>query len=452
MGQPGSPVPPAPAAQRPSRRRLWITLGVLGGVVYIALQALSGAALFYLSNPLPTQNKAPAAPSGWHIATPPVQATYYSYAVSLDTPGLILACGVTHSTSLTSFGKWNAQLWRTDDGGGNWRALQAPFLKGNNECEITAISGRQTTFFAYGQRLASSASTTIWVTHDSGATWTQAFMAQTDYPYYKSMRELSSSVLRDGVLYGLHGDYAHEMFSSSTDDGATWTPIARTSTSDTPDGEIESLIADYAQPHAWYAVVRSATSPLALEHSADEGKTWTVVKQFPEGVGAAPTDLAIASVQPNPICAYNYLYDSSATGALAVGDTTMFSSADGGKTWRQAQLPVRDGDVSGSVRAGPDGCYLAFEENAKGGAFGTTHNVSIWRLASDSSSPEHVAYLKNYSLGFSRDAGVSYVAAANGMEARLIVTATRQPRSWLDFFGGNARNLTTTQLLWTPAT
>jgi hypothetical protein len=144
---------------------LWITLGVLGGLVYVALQALSGAALFYLSNPSLTQNKAPAAPAGWHIVTPPVQATSYSYAVSLETPGLILACSVTLSTSLTSFGKWNAQLWRTDDGGAYWRLLPAPFLKGNDECQITAISGSRTTFFAFGQRLASSAPTSIWVTH-----------------------------------------------------------------------------------------------------------------------------------------------------------------------------------------------------------------------------------------------------------------------------------------------
>jgi hypothetical protein len=447
MAQPVSPVPSAPATQRPNRRRLWITLAILGGSLYVALQALSGVALFYLSNPALTQNKAPAAPSGWHIATPPGQATSYSYAVSVDTPGLILACGVSLSTSVTSFGKWNTQLWRTDDGGAHWRALQAPFLKGNNDCGITAITGGQNVFFAYGRRIASGASTTIWVTHDSGETWTQAFTAQADYSYYKSMRELSASVLRDGVLYGLHGEYAHEVFSSSIDDGATWTPIARASASNVPDSEIESLIADYAQPHAWYALV----GPFTLEHSADDGKTWTVVTQFPVGVGTAPTDLATTSLQPNEICAYNYLYDDSATGALLAGDTTMYSSVDGGKIWRQAQLPVRDGDVSGSVRAGPDGCYLAFEENAKGGAFGTTYNLSIWRLAPDSPSPERVEYLKDYSLGFSREAGVNYVAAANGAEARLVVAARRQPRSWLDFFGGNARNLTTDQLLWTPA-
>jgi hypothetical protein len=268
------PIPPAQTTQRPNRRRLRIMLGVLGGIVYVALQALSGAALFYLSNPALFQSKAPVAPSGWHIATPPGQATNSSYAVSLDTPGLILACGVTLSTSLTSFGKWSAQLWRTGDGGAHWRTLQTSFLKGKNECEITAISGSQTTFFAYGQQLASSVATSIWVTHDSGETWTRTFTAQADYPYYKSMRELSASV--QVMAYSM----------------------------------------------ACMATMLTRCS--------------------------------------RPCC---------------------------------GRILDRD------------------------------HN-----------------------------AGVSYVAAASGMEARLVVAATRQPRSWLDFFGGNARNLTTSQLLWTPAT
>jgi hypothetical protein len=77
------PIPRAQTTQRPNRRRLWIMLGVLGGIVYVALQARSGAALFYPSNPALFQNKAPVAPSGWHIATPPGQATNSSSAVSL---------------------------------------------------------------------------------------------------------------------------------------------------------------------------------------------------------------------------------------------------------------------------------------------------------------------------------------------------------------------------------
>jgi hypothetical protein len=64
-------------------------------------------------------------------------------------------------------------------------------------------------------------------------------------------------------------------------------------------------------------------------------------------------------------------------------------------------------------------------------------------------TPERVAYLKVYGLGYYRDAAVNRVNFANGMHPRLDVPATRQPRSLLDFFGGNARNLTIPQLLWT---
>jgi hypothetical protein len=47
MAQPNGSAPAA--TQRPSRRRLWIALAVLGGVLYVAFQALSGAAALYLS-------------------------------------------------------------------------------------------------------------------------------------------------------------------------------------------------------------------------------------------------------------------------------------------------------------------------------------------------------------------------------------------------------------------
>jgi hypothetical protein len=444
MTQPSGPVPAAQPAQRPNRRRLWITLGVLGGLVYVALQALSGAALFYLSNPSLTQNKTPTAPSGWHIATPPGQATNPSYAVSADAPGLILACGATLSTALSSFGKWNLRLQRSDDGGGHWRILQAPFLKGNDKCAITAISGSPTTFFAYGRQLLNNTPTTFWVTHDSGETWTQAFTTENDYDEYSVMSQLSVSVSRDGFFYSLQGDSYDPTFSSSTDDGATWEPALKTNALDIPGGRIASFAADYSQPHAWYRSVYLSLGGLALEHSNDDGKTWTIIKQFAEGAGAAPTALATTSAQPEQLCAYATYGESNAT---------LFSSADGGVTWNQASLPVGNGSIQGSVRVGPDGCYLAFQDDTKGGPFGSSHDIEIWRLLNSATSPKRQVYLKNYSFDFLPDTpGFTYLPASNGMEARFVISATREPSSWLDFFGGNASNISTLQLLWTLAT
>jgi hypothetical protein len=277
---------------------------------------------------------------------------------------------------------------------------------------------------------------------DSGETWAQAFTTENDYDVCSVMTQLSSSVLRDGVLYSLQGDSYDPAFSSSTDDGATWISLLKGATSDIPGGRIASFAADYSQPRAWYQSVYLSLGGLAIEHSSDDGKTWTIAKQCAEGAGAAPTELATTSVQPKQVCAYATYGESNAT---------LFSSADGGATWGQESLPVGQGSIQGMARLSSDGCYLAFQDDTKGGVFGSSHDIEIWHLLDGATSPERLAYLKNYSFDFLSDTpGFTYLPAANGMEARLVVAATRQPRSLLDFFGGNARYLTTPQLLGTP--
>src|SRR5262249_31320405 len=155
-------------------------------------------------------------------------------------------------------------------------------------------------------------------------------------------------------------------------------------------------------------------------------------------VGATPSALATSALYPQQLCAYDFELDSSDSGSLTISDTTIFASADGGVTWRQAPLPVRNGDALGPVRVGPGGCYLAFEEETKGGFLGYTHNVSIWQLPPESTSPEQAVLIKNYRFSYSSNMpGFTYAPAASGMEARFVLSATREPRSLLDFYGGN---------------
>jgi hypothetical protein len=70
------------------------------------------------------------------------------------------------------------------------------------------------------------------------------------------------------------------------------------------------------------------------------------------------------------------------------------------------------------------------------GVLGNARNVSIWRLSAGSASSEQVVMIKNFHFNSSANApGVTYAPAANGIETRLVISATREPRSWLDFFG-----------------
>jgi hypothetical protein len=453
MAQPNGSAPAA--AQRPSRRRLWIALAVLGGVLYVAFQALSGAAALYLSSPAlfqNNQNRASVAPAGWHNVTPSGKATNPSYAVSADVPGLILACGATLSTSLSSFGKWNLRLQRSDDGGAHWRNLGAPFLKGNSACAVTPITGDKSTFFAYGRDLSNSSQTPIWVTHDSGETWRQAFTAQGELGEYDAMGELVTSVLRDGLMYTMHGDVENAEFSSSADDGATWKPLLHEDNSSTPQKHVLSVAPDYSQAHAWFRLAYPDAGGLTLERSRDDGATWTVIEQYPRQ-GATPFKLATSASQPNQLCAYDTEDDSPDPNAPPIGDTTIFSSGDGGVTWRQATLPVRDG-YAGPVRSGVNGCYLVFDELTKDGDYTAPHNALVWRLPQNATTAEQVALAVNYSLepgALIRD-NFSVIPPSSGMDERVVIIATRDARSWLDFFGGNTSDLTTPQLLWTPAT
>jgi hypothetical protein len=209
------------------------------------------------------------------------------------------------------------------------------------------------------------------VTHDSGETWTQAFTAQGEFGEHDAMRELVVSALRDGILYTMHGDVEHAEFSSSADDGATWKPLLHEGDSSAPKKHVTSVAPDYSRPHVWYRLAYPEAGWLAREHSLDDGGMWTPITQFPHG--GEPLEVSTSAAQPNQLCAYEREYDSPDLNAPPIGDTTIFSSSDGGVTWRQATLPVRNG-YAGLVRSGVNGCYLVFDELTKSGDYTAPHN------------------------------------------------------------------------------
>jgi hypothetical protein len=223
----------------------------------------------------------------------------------------------------------------------------------------------------------------------------------------------------------------------------------KTKTSGIPASKIASFAADYSQPHTWYQSVDLSLGGLAIAHSSDDGKTWTIIKQFAERASAAPMELATASAQPKQLSAYATYGDSNAT---------LFSSIDGGVTWSQASLAVGTGSIQGSAHTGLDGCYLACQDDIKGGAFGSPRDIEIRRLLDGATILERLIYLKSSSFKsssfdfLSDTPGFTYLPASSGMEARPVIAATHEPRSLSDVFGGSANSITPPQRHWTPAT
>jgi hypothetical protein len=190
---------------------------------------------------------------------------------------------------------------------------------------------------------------------------------------------------------------------------------------------------------------------LTPERSRDDGATWAVIEQYPRQ-GAAPFRVATSAARPDQLCAYDRERDSPDPNAPPTGDTTIISRDDGGVTWRQATFPVSN-RYAGLVRSGVNGCYLVCDELTKNGDHTAPHNALVWRSPQNATAAEQVALAANYDLEPDAIFGdnCSVIPPSGGMDERVVIIATRDARSWLDFIGGNATDLTTGQLLWAPA-
>lgn len=122
----------------------------------------------------------------------------------------------------------------------------------------------------------------VWVTHDAGSTWQRVATVADDMS--NSLAEaLSSSIYRDGALYALlprqNADReTPKTFALSTDDGQTWTmPERAPSALERAGWEVDSFAADYSIPHGWYRTLAKTGAPPMLEHSSDDGSTWSMI-------------------------------------------------------------------------------------------------------------------------------------------------------------------------------
>lgn len=439
---------------RPSRRpRGLLAIAATIGIVALLTAVLHG--MFARTGIEPP-------PAGWQTRTPPTGEQFASYAVSPDVPGLIVAC-IGDQTPHVSAGKMGpAHIWRSRDGGRHWQQLPSPLTAG---CSLTMPPGGSGMIFA-SDPLGQGA---ISVSRDGGDTWRQiatpiqAPNAQRGDPFAL----LGHTVYRDGRLYGLGAT----ILSVSDDDGATWTPQESS-----PDPLVKqsyvplSLAADYSAPKAWFRVLgrgpnameqnaasAAASSAAYLQHSADDGRTWTTLS--PTGPTGAPYSyqrgsLSIATTPSHPgrVCAafaaaVGQLTRASAAAhpagaalaalgavpAITLGppyreplDVAIEASSDGGHTWTGGTIvhhQHNEGSAGGAAMDQQGNCFLA--DNAPGsGAAGTpTSDATIWRLRPGQTAAEPAYTIPGRSA---QSLGVS--PSGEGQSAQLLaVVETPQP-------------------------
>jgi len=421
---------PEPSAAVPRRR-----IAAILPPMVVALLLLALPAVLFLPRLL---QPAFPLPSGWHDVTPPTSEAITSYAVSPDVPGLILACIGSKAGNLSASPMGPAHLWRTRDGGASWEQLsQSSFTAG---CQIAPIRGGQGTFFVFNTLSADQA---LWVTHDGGDHWSQVAVggAQPQQEASVIFSFLRGGIYRDGKVYTIGSldtgpPVGGQVFSSSADDGRTWTTVEVSP--DLPlrhDYNILGFAADYRAAGAWFRLLglwsppssstaSTASRPsLLLEHSTDDGRTWSVIGHDDLGwevdAGTMVT-LATTPSQPLRLCvAVSVQVPLQAAGAtpraanggravVRVGppppqprDVALLASDDGGATWRGGTVAQYRREYGGPV-----GSWVAMSD--KGECYlGTTlvrftvdDTTTVWWLSPGAGSvPQAVEQLHGVLLG-----------------------------------------------------
>lgn len=410
-------------------RRILMALSPIAAVVLLVALALTVFLPRLIQPAFPV-------PSGWHDVTPPTPEAITSYAVSPDVPGLILACIGSKAGNLSASPMGPAHLWRTRDGGASWEQLPMGGLTAG--CEIAGVRGEPGVFFVTDVYLAQPG---LWVTHDAGDHWSQVAVAGAQPQQEASVifSFLRDGIYRDGKVYtvgsletGTPG--GGQVFSSSADDGHTWTTVEVS-----PDlllrydYNILGFAADYRAAGAWFRLLGDDIPPssgtaarpsLIIEHSTDDGRTWSVIGRHDLGAevdAGSIVTIATTPSQPLRLCvAVSVQVSLQATVAaprtpnggravVRVGppppqprDVALLASDDGGATWRGGTVAQYRREYGGPVWHGvamslKGDCFLATTLVR----FTVDDTTTIWRLAPGAgSAPQAVEQLHGILLGY----------------------------------------------------
>lgn len=379
------------------------------------------------------------APAGWHNATVHGSISGIEYAISADDSGVILACGDDIEFSFNPFPSAAVpHCWRTRDGGAHWDVISAPFPFHVAGLEIVAPHAGDDTFFAFQNYLGPAQvppPQPFWVTHDAGTTWQPVATIPGDASsLFAVLATYSSAIYRDGVLYALQppknlDDVVPGTFSWSHDDGHTWT-VAETAPSalERAGWKVYSFAADYGAAHAWYRTLAKGGGAPVLEHSSDDGRTWTTVGMIGDLRGADDGSYTFVSLATTP----------ARPAALCAGNDGIWlgASMDGGHTWRGGAWNTAPANIQGysqsPIQIGSDGtCYHTFNYQVITGEFHShpwdaPYHDAILQLAPNQPLPSTVAFSDDFRLSLHDLPGVpnwAYVPAGHGMPGRLVVHA-----------------------------
>lgn len=261
----------------------------------------------------------------WTECTPfDVTTGFYANTISIVDENVVWVSGTDYDDT----GNFTATKWAlSTDGGLNWTNGNIPVNAALFPCNITAVS--ETTAYVLFYPTTNFIRGGIWVTFDSGATWTQqqpTVFASGD-PFPDSIYFFDAN---NGVAIGDPSGGYFEIYM--TDNGGTnW---IRTPSSNIPT-PIPGEYAEIGQFAVMDDTIWFGTNKDNLFRSTNRGLTWTST-QMPANL---PSLYAYDGIPRTP-----FAFQNQNDGVMTHRDGSFYTTADGGMSWFDATF-----DFSGTL-------------------------------------------------------------------------------------------------------
>ncbi len=428
--------PPPPTKPTRRRGRWWAVFSLI--IAFLNLMPFLGLTAPIVS-PLVYAN---LAPPNWHNATPHGHMVLRDFDVSTDDPGLAVACADLFTLAWPA--PWSlgaTRYWRSTDGGVQWQMIQPPFGS-QGDCNMAMPPGGNGTVLAAVSSNSETVPETLWVSHDGGLSWRR--VVTTGDAAESASWDIHQVVYRQGRLYGWADFWSTDgsgAFAVSTDDGATWAVLEQRPDPKEQQGwQVFAYTPDYRSDRWWYRDLTQDNEAPLLEHSQDDGNTWSVVG--PIGTASLGLMLATTPLAPDDLCA----------GPLSaeISQLPLSASTDDGQTWLTGTMPSAlknaQGETSLDIEIGATGaCYEGFhygkgQEPEEGNSY-----YGILTLACGSAVEGDIPLTND---GNDLQGMITYVPAHNGTSARLVTELNGSYPGWASLFSALAAETTDGQIVW----
>ena len=233
------------------------------------------------------------------------------------------------------FGATGGGVWKTTDGGSNWKNISDKFFGSSIGAVSVAPSDENIIYVGEGENTmrgnVSEGLGGMWRSDDGGRTWKNIGLKDGRHIIRIVIHPRDPNTVWAAVMGHLFGPNEERGIYKTTDGGKTW---KRTLYVNNQTG-CSDLVMEPGNPSVLYAGTwRLIRTPYSLESggdgcglwkSTDAGETWTNIsakKGLPKGVWGI---VAVAVSPSNPDKIYSLIENK---------DGGMFMSADGGETWK----------------------------------------------------------------------------------------------------------------------